>query len=209
MRALWPVTVAVAVATGVVALAAALGAPAPGGPGAPPPEVVLEHGPLLPPAALPLLQGTRPGGTSGGTWRLVLPGPAGGPEILAFFASWCPSCRGDLLALVRAEARLGDRVTVVGVDVDDSPGPARSLLHDVGARFLVAEDPTARYARALGLEGLPDLVVVGPDRRVEAVVRGPLGARALVALLGRLASHLPTGPRAARGARSVAPQPLS
>lgn len=187
MRALWPVTVAAVVAAGALAVTAALGPSSPGAPGAPPPAVLLERGPVLPAAALPLLEAGRAFGTAGAA-RLVLPGPPGRPEALAFFASWCPSCRADLLALVHAQARLGRRVRLVGIDVNDSAGPALSLLRDVGARFAVGEDPTARYARALGLEGLPDLVVVGPDRRVEAVVRGPISASALVALLGRVAS---------------------
>lgn len=83
------------------------------------------------------------------------------PVIVDFWAEWCPPCRALSPLLEVAAADLGDRVSVVKVDADASPG----LLNEYG----VASIPTlVLFHRGVEVE-----------RRVGPAGLAPLKERAL------------------------------
>lgn len=69
---------------------------------------------------------TLPCLTSQGTVNLATLG--GRPLLLNLWASWCDPCREEVPVLQSASLRYADRVTFVGVDTRDTPGPAAGLL---------------------------------------------------------------------------------
>lgn len=72
--------------------------------------------------------------------------PTGKPTALLFIASDCPTCIAPAITLNRLERELGDRVAVLGIDINPTDTPA-----DV-ARFAErAENP--RYGFAIDRDG--------------------------------------------------------
>jgi cytochrome oxidase Cu insertion factor (SCO1/SenC/PrrC family)/thiol-disulfide isomerase/thioredoxin len=105
---------------------------------------------------------------SGAATRVtVAEGPgAQGTRLVAFFATWCPSCREDLKTLdsYAARARASSTVPpVVGVDLrvaEPSTATVRSFVEAQGVSFPVALDRTGSVADAYGVTALPYLALV-------------------------------------------------
>jgi thiol-disulfide isomerase/thioredoxin len=85
--------------------------------------------------------------------------------ILDFWASWCGPCRLAIPALERIHQEYKDRgVQVLGINVNDPGNPAQTMV-ELGATCpaLVCGDGVAR---SYGVDGLPTVVVVGPDGEI-------------------------------------------
>lgn len=117
----------------------------------------------LPAIALPGLDGAPPA---------PLPAAVDGPTYLNLFASWCGPCEYEhpqLQALQAAGAR------VVGVAYKDDPAKTRAFLQRLGDPFAaVLTDRDGRAGIELGVTGVPETYLVGPDGVVVAKHAGPL-----------------------------------
>lgn len=102
--------------------------------------------------------------------------------VLAFWATWCPSCRTEGPILSRVATRIapsGDRV--VGASIDEAP---LEDIHRAAMRLgmtypiaLASQDDLARF----GVERLPTVYVIAPDGRVAASFTGSATERAILA----------------------------
>jgi thioredoxin 1 len=90
---------------------------------------------------------------------------AGGPVLVDFRADWCGPCKQIAPVLEALQADLGDRVTVVGLDVDANP------------------ETTQRY----GVTGLPTLILFAGGEPVHRVT----GLRPKAALRAALDPWIP------------------
>lgn len=97
--------------------------------------------------------------------------------VINLFASWCTPCRAEhpqLMALQR------QGVDIVGISYKDRPEASAAFLHELGNPFsVVALDPDGRFGLEIGVTGVPETVVVGPDGRIRAAYRGPLTEEAV------------------------------
>lgn len=109
--------------------------------------------------------------------------------VVSLWATWCSSCREELAALVRLQARLrAQGGAVVGVAVGEPRAAVQQFLrgHDAPAVQLV--DERFGLADALGQDRVPATLVV--DRRGVVVFSGgALDADALAALRGALSAR--------------------
>jgi peroxiredoxin len=84
--------------------------------------------------------------------------------ILVFWASWCRSCKEELSDLKALSTNFRDRrFSVVAVNVDDAPGPARRFLAKMPVTFPVLIDETGSAGDAYLVTGLPTTFLIGKD----------------------------------------------
>jgi thiol-disulfide isomerase/thioredoxin len=94
---------------------------------------------------------------------------AGRPALLNVWASWCPPCREEMPALA-GYAAAPDAIPVIGIDVQDRPADALTLLADLDVGHPSVTDPHGALQRALQAPPiLPVSYVLHPDGSVEMV----------------------------------------
>lgn len=94
----------------------------------------------------------------------------GRPVLLAFWTTSCGICRHELPVLDRLSTEASRRgVDIACVNIGDVEG-AREVLRPMHLINLV--DPDGRAARAYGVSGVPKLVLVGADGKIERSTSG-------------------------------------
>jgi peroxiredoxin len=82
-------------------------------------------------------------------------------------------------------AEPGDRVVILGVDVQDTPAAARQVVERTGVTYELTADPDRTLFTAFGGFGMPTTVLVDADGRVVAQHTGALTRADLEALIGQ------------------------
>lgn len=112
------------------------------------------------------------------------PGAFGGEiVVLAFWSSWCSPCRAELGQLETAWRAHPAGTQVLGIDVDDSPSPASSVLRHAGVTFPNVADPDSSVAGAYRIAGTPTIVILDRRGRVAATAIGPTPAATILRLV--------------------------
>lgn len=93
-------------------------------------------------------------------------GQVRGPAIVNLWASWCGPCRDELPAFQRYAQQAAGRVSVLGVNIADSPAGRTSIVTDLGLTFPILVDERAVLRGALGRAALPITVFVDADGRM-------------------------------------------
>ena len=93
-----------------------------------------------------------------------------------FWASWCGPCRREVPALVRAQAEhAAAGLIVVGVNIEESRGPARDFAEEFGINYAVAMDFDGSVFRAYGgggPAGPPRTFFIDPDGTIALIYAG-------------------------------------
>lgn len=106
--------------------------------------------------AAPRLEGRSTSGAS-----VSLAALKGKVVIVDFWASWCGPCNRSFPELVALEAKYRSRgVVVVGVSLDDGPGPVREFGEKYGVPFPLVWDDGKRIARVWGPNAIPTTFVI-------------------------------------------------
>jgi cytochrome c biogenesis protein CcmG, thiol:disulfide interchange protein DsbE len=110
-------------------------------------------------APVPLVEGTTLDGMS-----FDLTAYRGRPVILNFWGPTCQPCR-DEFPLFKSElsAHSADGLAVVGVLMDDPPGPARDFIATYGATWPTVEDPTGAIKTAYRAIARPQSYFIDRD----------------------------------------------
>jgi cytochrome c biogenesis protein CcmG/thiol:disulfide interchange protein DsbE len=105
--------------------------------------------------------------------RISLAQYAGRPLIINFFASWCPPCQRETPLLARFYRTEHGRVTILGVDVNDSSPAALAFVHKTGVGYPVLADPAPMASTlAYGVVALPQTFFLNAQHRiVKRVIR--------------------------------------
>ncbi|HTT54608.1 MAG TPA: TlpA disulfide reductase family protein [Streptosporangiaceae bacterium] len=92
---------------------------------------------------------------------------AGRPLIINFFASWCSPCQRETPLMARFYRSRHGRVTILGVDVNDSTAAALGFVRKTVVRYPVVSDP-APMAMTLsyGVVALPQTFFLNAQHRI-------------------------------------------
>jgi peroxiredoxin len=143
-----------------------------------PPPPVLKAGTPAPAFSLPALQGDS--SVSLSTFH-------GKPVIVNFFASWCRDCRAELSAVARVARGTEGKLTVVGVDSNEtSTATAKQLLAAAGATYPVAVDAQAKVASHYLIQALPVTYFLNGSGQVVGAALGPQSVSSLEHWVARL-----------------------
>jgi cytochrome c biogenesis protein CcmG/thiol:disulfide interchange protein DsbE len=112
----------------------------------------------------------------GGPGELQLSSLRGKAVVLNFWASWCSPCKREAPALQATAKSWGDKVVVLGVDVNDFQGDARGFMRKYGVTYPVVHDNKNVTTPKYGLTGLPETFFL--DRRGRIVEHVPGEVRA-------------------------------
>jgi len=96
----------------------------------------------------------------------------GKPVLVNVFASWCTPCQAEHPYLMDLKAR---GVVIIGIDHKDTPINGLSFINTHGdpyARILSDED--GQMGLDLGISGVPETFIVGPDGVVIDKITGPI-----------------------------------
>ena len=116
--------------------------------------------------------GNEPGATSfelpllSGSGSIASDDLQGKPVVLNFWASWCGPCKEEMPAFEDVWKRYRDRVTIVGVNVQDSPVAAKEFAAEVGVTYPLVTDPGGKLSDDLHVVGLPQTFFLDADLNV-------------------------------------------
>ncbi|RZJ06745.1 MAG: TlpA family protein disulfide reductase [Rubrivivax sp.] len=99
---------------------------------------------------------------------------AGQPVIAFFWASWCPYCRNEMPVLENLQAKLGDRLRVVAINVEERAvfRKVQRALADT-SRLFHTYDPGEVSAKALAKpSSVPYTLLLRGDGSVAASQKG-------------------------------------
>lgn len=92
--------------------------------------------------------------------------------VTTFWASWCGPCRAEMTALEKIQRIAKEKVQVVAVNIesrDDFRNATRSM-HDWEIK--ITNDPRKVAADTFGVGGIPHMLIIGRDGKVQKVHRG-------------------------------------
>jgi thiol-disulfide isomerase/thioredoxin len=107
----------------------------------------------------------------------------GRPLVVNFWASWCPPCITEMPAFEQVHQQLGDEVTFLGLDVQDTLEDGRRFAERTGVTWDLGRDPDGTLVRRLGGVGMPTTVLIDADGVVREINTGELDAEELTSLI--------------------------
>lgn len=111
---------------------------------------------------------------------------SGNVVLLQFWATWCQYCRGDQSAVDQIQSAFANKgLTVLAVDVGESPETVRKYLQSNPRSCQVALDPAQRMANQFGAHGFPHYVLLDRNGRIAGTQHGAGGEENLLNLLAR------------------------
>jgi cytochrome c biogenesis protein CcmG, thiol:disulfide interchange protein DsbE len=115
---------------------------------------------------------------------------SGRVTVVALWATWCKTCKGELPALARlSERAAAEGAAVLGVAVGESRDTVAAFVARRGLRYPQLVDEEFRLSELIGSDRIPTTLILDRHARI-TYVGGPLDENALAALraeLGRAA----------------------
>ena len=112
--------------------------------------------------------------------------------LLDAWATWCGPCVGETPNVLAVQREFGDRVAIVGLSMDDDPEAPRryaELKCLAWTNGFIGQAETTEVDDRLGIGGIPDIRLIGPDGRLLAQgLRGDEIRQAVAEALGGSAS---------------------
>lgn len=97
--------------------------------------------------------------------------------MLAFWASWCGECRGQLKAFTDLHTAYGESgLTILSVNLDSKMTQARETAQSLGLGFPVLYDAGGEVAELYDIRDVPLVVFVDREGRVRGTMDGYSGS---------------------------------
>ena len=102
---------------------------------------------------------------------------AGKIVYVDFWASWCGPCAQSFPWLNQMQAKYGDRLAIVAVNLDSDAAAAQAFLKLHPAHFEVLYDPAGQLAERYRIDGMPSTVILDAGGHIAHQHSGFLDAR--------------------------------
>ncbi len=99
--------------------------------------------------------------------------------VVNFFSSTCVPCKREMPALEQVQREAGDEITVLGIDVQDTPEAGRAMVRQTGVTYDIGRDPNGTLFNRFGATLLPATAFVDTDGTLLDLHTGALTARQL------------------------------
>ena len=109
--------------------------------------------------------------SEGGT--IALSDLRGTPVLLNFWATWCGPCRFEMPELQALFGRMGDRLFILAVDLDESKGEVNNFKEELGLTFPTVLDDGQKVFDRYAPFGLPSTYLLDADGVIRGVKIGP------------------------------------
>lgn len=99
--------------------------------------------------------------------------------LLDFWAAWCRPCMQAMPYLARLQRELGPRgLQILSINVEGNPEKSRAAASTLGPAVPVLLDG-GEVSQRYHVNVLPYIVLVGPERRIIALLSGPISEERL------------------------------
>ncbi len=96
------------------------------------------------------------------TWLTDKPNFLGKVVVVDFWATWCGPCIASIPHTNALADKFRDSVVIVGLS-NEGAGDIRQFMRNREMRYSIATDPMGRMQAAVGVRGIPHMMVVSPD----------------------------------------------
>jgi len=85
--------------------------------------------------------------------------------LIDFWASWCRPCRAEIPNLAKIHEKYGKNkdFVVVSLNVWDRPDAQAKAINELGMKWTQLTDPTRVATDTYGVEGIPQILLIGKD----------------------------------------------
>ena len=95
-------------------------------------------------------------------WLGEAPAMKGKVIVIDFWATWCPPCRELIPEMNEWSKKFSKDVVFIGVS-DEKEETVRGFMEKTKFEYHLALDAQKRMSKALGVEGIPHVMVISPD----------------------------------------------
>lgn len=110
--------------------------------------------------------------------------------VMYFFSSHCDVCVEGIAELVSIQNENGNRVTVVGVAVEEPQEKLDELVRTYGVNYQVLVDREGDFTRNLGIDALPTTLIISDDSKIRGVIYGPISSERIMGELEKIDRRL-------------------
>lgn len=99
-------------------------------------------------------------------WLTDQPERQGKVVLIDFWATWCPPCRAAIPHMNEYQAKFKDDLVVIGLSGDDQIDTVREFMKTTRMEYAQAADPEKRTSKAIGVQGIPHVIIISSDGMV-------------------------------------------
>jgi cytochrome c biogenesis protein CcmG, thiol:disulfide interchange protein DsbE len=94
-------------------------------------------------------------------WLTTVPNTKGKFVLIDFWATWCGPCRKAIPELNTIQKKFGDKLVVIGLS-DETEAAVRKMTSPK-ISYSLAIDSQGRMKKAVGVTGIPHVLIMDPD----------------------------------------------